>query len=641
MNSPAGLAHGRKVPAATAAAFLILGLGGVIAPPAQAADQGTVTGGALEWGFKQSFRSYITGKIAGGQIDTAAGASYNGSTFSLAPVAGGTTVSGDAQATVQLQGELHFSGHRDGDISILDTTMSDFKIRLDGQQAEIIVDLIAREFKGTNYDSVGEFITTDDVPLATVTLDSTPNFTTDSIDLAGTAVLTSAGAQAFGGFYDAGEPLDNTGGTLLLDGAIGTSGAGGRTASAGATQNCDSGALGAVSDDTEREGALGMVQQVNDTFALWNNLLVNTERMFCNMDSLQNRFKPQAPAENNTEGGAAATTPSAGPPAENLQEAAPAAQSAGHLPVTAPAGGTGNSPAAATYATQGGAGASVCVAEDALGVIEASASWGIKQSFQNYIRGSIAKGQWSLSGVGYDNQQFLFAGTTGSVTPATQSGSILFPGILNFTGHGGTLGLQMSNVEIRFASSSGEVIADITSSDMSGTSTAFGRTILGSLAFNSLDVSDTQVAGDAAVTLTAAGSQAFADFYEPGQQLDPISFQAQLGGAANCAAAQGEAASGAAISGVSGGGLSTLPDTALAATGNAEAATLYGDSTSGTGVDAAADQDGQFQIRSVGKEANTLASFTLDTPTTVGLIIVAFIVAGGSMTRFTTANTVG
>lgn len=641
MNSPAGLAHGRKVPAAIAAAFLMLGLGGAIAPPAQATDHGTVSGGALEWGFKQSFRSYITGKIAGGQINTGAGASYNGSTFSLAPVAGGSTVSGDVQAIVQLQGELHFSGHRDGDIAILDTTMSDFKIRFDGRQAEIIVDLIAREFKGTNYDSVGEFITTDDVPLATVTLDNTPNFTSDSIDLAGTAVMSSAGARAFGGFYNAGESLDRTGGTLLLDGATGTSGAGGRTASAGATQNCDSGALGAVSDGTEREGALGMVQQVNDTFALWNNLLVNTERMFCNVDSLQNRFTPQAPAENNTAGVAAATTPSAGQPAVNLQESAPAAQGSGQVAVAAPAGGIGNSQATAFYTAQGGTGASVCVAEDALGVVEASASWGIKQSFQNYIRGSIAKGQWSLSGVGYDNQQFLFAGTTGSVTPATQSGSILFPGAVNFTGHGGTLGLKMSNVEIRFAGSSGEVIADITSSDMSGTNTAFGRTVLGSLAFNSLDVSATQVAGDAAVTLTAAGSQAFADFYEPGQQLDPISFQAQLGGAANCAATQGEAASGAAISGVSGGGLSALPDAALTAAGDVDAATLYGDSTSANGADAADDQGGQFQIRSVGEKTNTLAGFTLDTPSTVGLIIVAFIVAGGSMTRFTTANTVG
>lgn len=43
----------------------------------------------------------------------------------------------------------------------------------------------------------------------------------------------------------------------------------------------------------------------------------------------------------------------------------------------------------------------------------ATAEWGVKKSFQSYITGSIAKGAWTLDGVGYDNSRFQFTGNGG------------------------------------------------------------------------------------------------------------------------------------------------------------------------------------------------------------------------------------
>lgn len=253
--------------------------------------------------------------------------------------------------------------------------------------------------------------------------------------------------------------------------------------------------------------------------------------------------------------------------------------------------------------------------------------WGIKQSFQSYITGSIAKGSWTLNGVGHEGGQFQFQGNSGAVDPAAQSGTILYGGGIAFTGHNGVLDLRISNLEIQFQGNSGSLVADVQSSNMEGQKINFGRVALGSLSFGQLNVTDTKVEGTAAVSLTEAGAKAFADFYEPGIQLDPVSFEAALGGAGNCAAGQGAAAA-ASAGGASGG--SGNAAALAAATGEPLAAT---DMASGatTGYTPGSDK---FQIKSAGTSTEGLVS----PETYLLLALTGFAVAGGAMGRLVLNN---
>lgn len=95
--------------------------------------------------------------------------------------------------------------------------------------------------------------------------------------------------------------------------------------------------------------------------------------------------------------------------------------------------------------------------------------------------------------------------------------------------------------------------------------------------------------------------------------MDPISFSATLGGDASCAT----------------GSTSTTGAAATANTDNTEG-------VAGEESTTPANQNSQFQIRQAAAD-----STGLDTTTTMLLILAAFVVAGGSMTRFTVGNPTG
>lgn len=262
-----------KTFAALASLALVIGLGQV--PIAQAqTEYRTASDGSLNWGFRQSFRNYIQTGVAKGSITLGDGASDNGGNFAFTPRTNGTTVTSDSQGTVEFNGSVHFLGHQAEDKWILDTTMSDIKMVFNGSSAQLVVDLVAREFKGTTYDDIGEYIISDDIVLADVSLNSAADFSQDSIDLSGTTDLTAAGAQAFGGFYETGEALDPTGGSLTISStttAPSTSTTSTSASTSGGTADCSSGALGVVTTGTN-DGMLGTIQEVNNTFAIWNKI---------------------------------------------------------------------------------------------------------------------------------------------------------------------------------------------------------------------------------------------------------------------------------------------------------------------------------------------------------------------------------
>lgn len=108
----------------------------------------SVTGGSIEWGFKQSFRSYFqTG--AQGTWTLSEGVSFKGSERGADgrfawPISEGA-VSGANDATASGDGSVHFVGHS----GALDTTLSNPTVEITGTTGELKLDYAGNEFNMT------------------------------------------------------------------------------------------------------------------------------------------------------------------------------------------------------------------------------------------------------------------------------------------------------------------------------------------------------------------------------------------------------------------------------------------------------------------------------------------------------------
>ena len=166
------------------------------APGAAAAQERSVTEGAMTWGVKQSFRSYLASPIAHGEITTADGASRTESgTFAFSKASG--NISDTGAATLSFGGSVHFTGHE----GQLDFTLLNPKLQLNAAGTGTLT--------VTKKDADGA---STNVVIADVS-GSKVNVEGDKASVANLdAKLTSAGASvfAFGGrpFYPAGTALD-------------------------------------------------------------------------------------------------------------------------------------------------------------------------------------------------------------------------------------------------------------------------------------------------------------------------------------------------------------------------------------------------------------------------------------------------
>lgn len=615
-----------------------------------------VSDGSLTWGVKESFRKYVEGNIARGEITVKDGASRSGG--SVAYPASASAITGDSKGVVRFGGTVNFTGHN----GVLDLTLSDIAMHIDGSKAELTADYSSRKFEGMNSHEPGPIETGNDVVFASVNLNSAANFKSNSVNLAGTTTLTSSGVNVFGGFYEAGIQLDNTVGTLSLkdecgpapeDTGGGSGGGGSDTNFTGAT---DSGAT---------EGIAGLVGTLNDTLVEVNGLIVNSGNIMDNSGRLYDRVMGGSGTSgsgntnsgttgsnttgsnttgntdsntNNTTGGGTNTTGG---------NTSGGNSTGGNTTASGTTGGTGGGNTAAAASTAGATGAqsagasdsSVCQAGDSVGITSAQAQWGVRTSFRNYIAGSIANGGWRLGGVQESGNTFIFSGDSGAVDPGSTSGTILFPGSINFYGHNGTLDTTFSNLEIQFAGNSGQLIVNTVSNDVDGNSKDYGRITLANLNFSSLNVSDSSASGTASTVLTGAGADAFGNFYPEGDPLDDITFEASLGGSASCAEGQG---SGGASAGTgAGGGASTASE--LRASGGSTG-TSGGNGTSGSvndqiefsedsGADNAAGGN-QFRI----KDASVGGQSGISDSTIILLLLAAFVVAGTTVTSFGSRN---
>jgi len=196
------------VAAALLASTTLLPASAASAQTAPAAEACAVTDGTLSWGVKERFRSYISGTIANGSWDTTDGATYetpefqwSGATGSFDPASG--------TGSVSFPGTVHFTGH-DG---VLDLTLGNPTIDLEGETAALLLDAHSNDMEGeVAVDAQQEWV-------GDVVLDAAPQPDGDAVaasDLATT--LTSSGAAAFAGFYEAGEALDPISFSLTVEG---------------------------------------------------------------------------------------------------------------------------------------------------------------------------------------------------------------------------------------------------------------------------------------------------------------------------------------------------------------------------------------------------------------------------------------
>ncbi len=176
------------------AAALVLAAALAVGAPAAAAPDCTVTASSMTWGFKESFRSYVSGTIANGEWTVADGTTYETPSFGWAA---GTGSIDAGVGRIAFAGSIEFTGHG----GILDTTVANPALVFDGSStASLLMDVSGTTQQGAEVDQQA-------VPFASVDI-SGAEFGDGTVTLTDApATLTGEGAAAFG-TYPAGEALD-------------------------------------------------------------------------------------------------------------------------------------------------------------------------------------------------------------------------------------------------------------------------------------------------------------------------------------------------------------------------------------------------------------------------------------------------
>ena len=167
--------------------------------PSATWEEGEVSSGLLDWGVKESFRSYIAGPIADGGW-TLDGITESGGRFRWTASFGEYDMDA-AIGSVGFVGGIRFTGHEGS----LDITISRPRVRFTGGQAAVlIVDVRSKSLEGE------EVVEQTSVDFATLDLGpATSEIGDATVSYAGIpATLTAAGAEGFGGFYESGTELD-------------------------------------------------------------------------------------------------------------------------------------------------------------------------------------------------------------------------------------------------------------------------------------------------------------------------------------------------------------------------------------------------------------------------------------------------
>ncbi|MFE2019707.1 HtaA domain-containing protein [Streptomyces sp. NPDC059499] len=199
-----------------------------------AADPGALVDGTLDWGVKKSFRTYVTGPIAKGSIETTGGATASGDGYRF-PDATGRFDAEKQTLEAAFEGTVRFLGHKEGDAYTLDLSLTGLEVQVRGASGTLIADVTTKD-RETKKVTTSTGLALADLKLpagglaaknGVVTLSGVP------------ATLTADGTEAFGGMYPKGEQLDALTLAVALDedaelpGTTGGSGTDGGTGTTG------------------------------------------------------------------------------------------------------------------------------------------------------------------------------------------------------------------------------------------------------------------------------------------------------------------------------------------------------------------------------------------------------------------------
>lgn len=519
------------------AAALVVTLG-LLAGPFVGAAQATTTvaDGHLDWGLKQSFRSYISGPIAHGTITTSEGATRNADGTFRFPTATGSADANADTAALAFAGKVEFTGH-DG---LLYMTIEDIRVTLTGSGGTLVADVVSKSL------SSGQNTTYDDVVFADLA-DTDLTGATNTVTGTGIgATLTAAGSPAFAGFYPAGtaldplsfavttvpdpvwEPavtvskktgLDPAGETITVTGSginpaanVGT-----RPPLAGQPTGVYVVFAKIATPWQPSEGAPSSARTVLDqkwVLPAASRAIVDpagTNADFVEL-AANGTFSATLDVQAVTDGVADCAVDTCGV----ITYAAGGAVNAAHEFFT-PLSFTAVPPTTTTTTTPTGE------------VTNARLDWGLKQSFRNYVKGPIANGSWTLDGV---TGEFRWETVT-SADYEDGTGQVAFSGGVRFTGHSGQLDLTISQPQVRFASGSAELLLDVRSKSLeTGEFVELDDVVFATLGTAAPTVADGVVTYTALpATLTEAGAAGFAGFYETGTELDPVTVTIALDGA--------------------------------------------------------------------------------------------------------------
>ncbi|WP_151482738.1 HtaA domain-containing protein [Streptomyces albicerus] len=159
------------------------------------------------------------------------------------------------------------------------------------------------------------------------------------------------------------------------------------------------------------------------------------------------------------------------------------------------------------------------------GIEDGAVDWGVRRTFREYVTGTIAQGEWKLSGGAQDGGAlFRFPEGSGTYDDEKRTLDASFAGAVRFTGKQG-LDLKLGAVRAKVADGGkGTLYADVTSAG--GTEK---KVPLVTFIARDLKPQDGLArVTEAPTKLTADGAKAFGGMYKAGTEMDPVSLAVAL-----------------------------------------------------------------------------------------------------------------
>lgn len=469
-----------KRPVAGALAVAVGALGILVGAAGGAqAETATVSGGHLDWGLKQSFRTYISGPIAHGTITTTEGATRNADGTFRFPSATGSVDADADTAALAFAGKVEFTGHDSGSGPLLYMTIEDIRVEPTGSGGTLVADVVSKSLAS------GQLVTYDDVEFATLAdTDLTASGDTVTATAVG-ATLTAAGVPAFADFYPAGTALDPLAFAVTLAPepvwvpAVNASKTTGLDA-AGETITVSGNGVDPAANVGTRPPLAGQPTGVYLVFAKIAQPWRPSEGAPSSARTVLDQ-KWVLPAASRAILDPTGTDP-------DYVELGGDGTFSGTLDVAATADGVDRAVDTCGVITYAAGGAVNAAHElfvpltfgttdptdpteptdppDTGAVTGARLEWGLKESFRNYVKGGIAHGDWTLTGVTGDGP-FRWEDLTAGEFDQETGGLLDFAGSVRFTGHdqgaGPLLDLTISQPQFRVVDGVAELLLDVRS----------------------------------------------------------------------------------------------------------------------------------------------------------------------------------